>query len=597
MAEEFLSIQNMTFLAMQLNANLEKLIDYSKEVINVNSGFLKTNNPETLKILNDYVLNNYIEIDTIDNNSNDYDTLSDIDDNDNQMVFNFDYEDDEEDEDDEDEILLNETIKKYINDNLEKKVMKIIDQNTYNEKIIIINSVDRDWTAQPDPYNLTLKVHDTNNNKNGLSLDDQLTNYISITPVFMFLPKANLLTDVSNSPFLILSTNYNSVNEMRSTENSLNGPNIIMCSRQGGYVSNNFNKYENLTCTTLKSPRFNETFKNIKLQIKYPDGTNLIPTLDQGLTVTENLDSTNTSSDVIAFSGAMTNHTYNTSGNFGITRENTGIHGWVDGYVKSLGPPLDLSTSDGINSSFWAGVEFNADTTTPFPHRVIVGLSSTTSSGTTDQQVIGQMKYSIYLTDADNKYYIYTNPTDLWGNFVYSGVFAPGDSFAIKRRPTSNVLDFFHNGNVVYSNDPSNGGEAPSTDIYNIAVATYNKNPGVTQVTNLKAFRYMASTPRILVDPADSTNYYVVVSNSTKSLIDPTNNYEVNFPNQSTLLPSASTIIPGSKFIETNQIVTSGLTSFQNFPISHVHIRKDITTVDFPHIICKVELKAGEKLI
>lgn len=145
----------------------------------------------------------------------------------------------------------------------------------YDEKIIIINSSDRDWAdSEENAYEFSLKFNPSETYK-GLSIDDNsIINCTAIEPVALFIPQEPSNNLIDNAPYLVLDSDAESNNVITSTQRRLNGENVALTITDSD--SKTHYKYINIGKTLLKPTSAIQSLSSLELKLKLPNGTELV---------------------------------------------------------------------------------------------------------------------------------------------------------------------------------------------------------------------------------------------------------------------------------------------------------------------------------
>lgn len=140
-----------------------------------------------------------------------------------------------------------------------------------DELVVVLNSADRDWADhQPNPYDFTVKL-DGDPTSPGISLDEHIRQCTVMLPICLYMPMGSPIRD---SAFLVLATSLESSNQVVSSQRKISGTNVIM-SMSGFYGSLQYDKFINLTQTTLRTRDPTRRLGHFRLRFLAPDGTAL----------------------------------------------------------------------------------------------------------------------------------------------------------------------------------------------------------------------------------------------------------------------------------------------------------------------------------
>ena len=158
-----------------------------------------------------------------------------------------------------------------------------------DETIVVVSAGDCDpWTTVPSApsikynkrcsdassslYEFSIRL-DTDPSATGLTLDGAVRNCISVEPIAAFVPVSAGLRD---EPFLVLETDMPSRNRLVSTQQRLNGMNVVMVPPSHAHTLK-FDCYTNLTGTALRPTEPQLRLSTMKLRLLLPDGKPFVP--------------------------------------------------------------------------------------------------------------------------------------------------------------------------------------------------------------------------------------------------------------------------------------------------------------------------------
>lgn len=122
-------------------------------------------------------------------------------------------------------------------------------------------------------YEFSIRL-DTDPSATGLTLDGAVRNCISVEPISAFIPVSAGLSD---EPFLVLATDMPSRNRLVSTQQRLNGMNVVMVTTDDH--TSKYDQYTNLTGTALRPTEPQLRLSTMKLRLLLSDGNPFVPTL------------------------------------------------------------------------------------------------------------------------------------------------------------------------------------------------------------------------------------------------------------------------------------------------------------------------------
>lgn len=156
-----------------------------------------------------------------------------------------------------------------------------------DERIVVINSADRDWSSsQPNPYDFSVKLDGTENTR--LALDDSIRQCLDITPLKLLVP-GEAPAGIFDSAFVVLKTDARSTNELMSTRSSLNGAHVVLCNDDGHYNSaSSYHHFDNLSGMTLRAGDSTQArLTSLRMNLVTSDGVPVVPdTLAEGCVYT-----------------------------------------------------------------------------------------------------------------------------------------------------------------------------------------------------------------------------------------------------------------------------------------------------------------------
>lgn len=153
-----------------------------------------------------------------------------------------------------------------------------------DETIVVVSAGDCEpWTKEDSEqnrrndalaslYEFSIRL-DTDTSATGLTLDGTVRNCISVEPVAAFVPVSAGLRD---EPFLVLETDVPSRNKLVSTQQRLNGMNVVMVPPSHAHTLK-FDRYTNLTGTALRPTEPQLRLSTMKLRLLRSDGSPFVP--------------------------------------------------------------------------------------------------------------------------------------------------------------------------------------------------------------------------------------------------------------------------------------------------------------------------------
>ncbi len=111
----------------------------------------------------------------------------------------------------------------------------------------------------------------TTENTVNFSLQEVIHDCVSITPVALFVPRADVAAN--DNAFLVLKTDVASSNRMMSTKGTLDGANVLMAPASSpADVVTNYIRFTNITNTTLSSKDPMRRLTSLRIQVVTPSG-------------------------------------------------------------------------------------------------------------------------------------------------------------------------------------------------------------------------------------------------------------------------------------------------------------------------------------